>query len=673
MDLRVPPLQNIPQIRLQLREWVRTESFDELNRYFDNLEAEWAIAEPGSHHYLDTARTGTLFDFSVTPASDIARFFQAWIAACPDAFHPRLFMGSFCFGRAGNIRGTGWANSVTEDCWLGAALACELSAMHLLAAIERSPRPVAAGVTLMELCAHFREPAWLNELFRGQPARSMASDDQDPELLEMAVEHLARYGLVPLQEAPEALPAGLPQREAHELDQGQDYWLHRVIGWRADCLEALQSYANYLLPRWGGSHEDIEGFATGPLCAALNEAQRNVIRWVAFSDIHEYFPAKEEFNAAREVLADYEAWLERDLLPFYRGYALGDFAHFCAYSLDNPTRSMQMHVASVQAFPEGSYYRQIDGPFDAFLHLVVVNNMADETGAFRTAVERMCAMNEHGVPLAVKALGHQFGLWGFDKQPQQVADLLERAQVLGQRDLGETGLDIVSLPARVWWGGHHDESYYLALQWAERGLPGAAFFLHEIHSGRLDDVPQRYLDDAENLRWLQQGAQQGCPRSMFNLAWRKLFDDELDMTVRANFDEVVQLFEGARESTRAELRARIRIGILLRDYGTGEEQETGVQYLRSLVDCDDDWVAARTCAEIALAYMHGRGVTKSRFAAMEWAQHGVNQAPDDEGIQEVQYQVLNSHSLVKTLVTSIGAILGRGKVGVEDLPPKPAQ
>ncbi|NER59265.1 DUF4034 domain-containing protein [Pseudomonas sp. MAFF212428] len=88
-------MQNIPQIRLQLREWVRTESFDELNRYFDNLEAEWAIAEPGSHHYLDTARTGTLFDFSVTPASDIARFFSSLDSRLPGCLPPASVHGQF--------------------------------------------------------------------------------------------------------------------------------------------------------------------------------------------------------------------------------------------------------------------------------------------------------------------------------------------------------------------------------------------------------------------------------------------------------------------------------------------------------------------------------------------------------------------------------------------------
>ena len=49
--------------------------------------------------------------------------------------------------------------------------------------------------------------------------------------------------------------------------------------------------------------------------------------------------------------------LQRDLLPAYRGYALGYFGQFCSYSLDNQPRAMAMQVASVQAFPEGEYLK----------------------------------------------------------------------------------------------------------------------------------------------------------------------------------------------------------------------------------------------------------------------------------------------------------------------------
>ena len=110
--------------------------------------------------------------------------------------------------------------------------------------------------------------------------------------------------------------------------------------------------------------------------------------------------------------------------------------------------------------------------------------------------------------------------------------------------------------------------------------------------------------------------------------------------------------------------------MLLRDHGTEQEQQEGVRaYLRPLVDEDHDWRAARASAEIALAHAHGRGARKNRFAAIEWAQHASRLQPDDEGIDEIQSQVLNSHSLVKTIGTVFGAYMGRGGISAEDLPP----
>ena len=138
---------------------------------------------------------------------------------------------------------------------------------------------------------------------------------------------------------------------------------------------------------------------------------------------------------------------------------------------------------------------------------------------------------------------------------------------------------------------------------------------------------------------------------------------------RENLDRFCACFT-AHARSRAPTLARLRIGVLLRDHGTEQEQQEGVRaYLRPLVDEDHDWRAARASAEIALAYAHGRGARKNRFAAIEWAQHASRLQPDDEGIDEIQSQVLNSHSLVKTIGTVFGAYMGRGGISAEDLPP----
>lgn len=66
---------------------------------------------------------------------------------------------------------------MTQDRWIGAALACETAAAALLKAMTLSPRPVAACVTLMQMAAHFKEPYWLRQLFEGNSPETITEDD----------------------------------------------------------------------------------------------------------------------------------------------------------------------------------------------------------------------------------------------------------------------------------------------------------------------------------------------------------------------------------------------------------------------------------------------------------------------------------------------------------------
>lgn len=668
----VPALQTLSAIRRHVRELVRSQAYAELDRYYVDLEAQWRDADSDSHPYQEAARSGTLFDFSETPYADAAPFLQDWIAACPGAYHPQLIWGRYCFGRAADIRGYGWADSVTQDRWLGAAMAGENTVVALLASLQAHPQPVAAAVTLMELAAHFEEPAWLLALYRGDPAQPLAATGLDPELARAAAGHLAQYGLAPLQQAPTALPAILPPRDAHELEQGEDYWLHLILQWRPSCLEALLAYASYLTPRWGGSYEDINGLAAGPLAAGLTEAQRNAIRWVGVYDSLSDYPEAGETRAAESHRQQFEAWLKRDLRPQERGDALGRYANFHSFSLDDNARAHDLHVASVQAFTEPQYFRQVDGPFRSFAHLTLIHHKPDTTGAFKTALQRMMLMDELGTPLALAAAAHQFGLWDFAQDSARATQLLDRAAQLGCTQLDDS-FNILAAAAMFWDGGQHEIGYFLTREFADRQVPDAASAMYDIHRGFRDNTPDSYLDPAVRDQWLQRAVDAGSPLAKYNLAWRKLFEDNLDFADRANVDSVRQLLEDAREEPRTEGYARLRIGVLLRDHGTAEEQREGVQYLRSLVEHEDDWTSARASAEIALAYMHGRGATKNRFAAIEWASHASKLLPDNEGIDEIEAQVLNSHSLVKTVGTVFGAFLKRGGVTAEDLPPKSTQ
>jgi hypothetical protein len=81
--------------------------------------------------------------------------------------------------------------------------------------------------------------------------------------------------------------------------------------------------------------------------------------------------------------------------------------------------------------------------------------------------------------------------------------------------------------------------------------------------------------------------------------------------------------------------------------------------------------AARACAELGLAWMQGSGTRKqSRFAAIEWANRAVALQSSDPLIEEIQAEIRNSHSRVKTLFTVCGAALFRGDLHASELPPK---
>ena len=313
----------------------------------------------------------------------------------------------------------------------------------------------------------------------------------------------------------------------------------------------------------------------------------------------------------------------------------------------------------------------MDGPFRSFAHVSIIHGLPDDDGAFKSVLERMCHWDTVATPQALAAVAHHYGRWGFAQDPARAQQLLDRAAVLAQ-DQADDDFNVLAAAAMLWDGGDHEQGYFLTRQLADRRVADAASSMYDIHRGFRDNTPDSYLDDAVRDQWLQRAVEEGSPLAMYNMAYRNIFEDELDFSRRENLDKVLRLLHGARQEPRADALARLRIGVLLRDHGTEQEQQEGVRaYLRPLVDEDHDWRAARASAEIALAHAHGRGARKNRFAAIEWAQHASRLQPDDEGIDEIQSQVLNSHSLVKTIGTVFGAYMGRGGISAEDLPPKP--
>ena len=159
---------------------------------------------------------------------------------------------------------------------------------------------------------------------------------------------------------------------------------------------------------------------------------------------------------------------------------------------------------------------------------------------------------------------------GFRAGPGARAALLDRAAVLAQ-DQADDDFNVLAAAAMLWDGGDHEQGYFLTRQLADRRVADAASSMYDIHRGFRDNTPDSYLDDAVRDQWLQRAVEEGSPLAMYNMAYRNIFEDELDFS-RREPGQVLRLLHGARQEPRADALARLRIGVLLRDHGTEQEQ-----------------------------------------------------------------------------------------------------
>ncbi|WP_063803334.1 DUF4034 domain-containing protein [Burkholderia ubonensis] len=662
--------------QIKLRALVDAHDYTALTRYFEEAEVSWWASNDDLHPYTELILVGSLFDCSIGPEYERrSHFLHDWAIAQPNSYYPWLVLGRYCLGRAEDIRGSGGAQQVSQVQWLGAALACELAAKALLRAIAQHDRPVLAGIILMQLTLHFGEPQWLTDLFTGGPGSSIINRYRtDPENLEQAVRQLKLYGLKPLEEERVLgqLPGNLPARQAHELEYPADYWLHLLRSWRPNSLDVLWPYAYYLRPRWGGEPGDIEAFASGPLCRDLSEEQRNALRWIGEWDELEDFPEPSDTRDALASRERFEHWLQRDLRPYDRGVALGWYANFCHYTLQDKTKALEMHIESVRAFPSDWYFGAVDGPFRDFTNLMIYGRHEDSTGCFKQAVERLVAFDNHPTPLTVAALGHAYGRWGFAADPRRAQWLLDRVATM--RHLPFHNRDTfapIAVSKMLWEVGDYEHGYFLAHELAQRRVPNSSGHIYDLLSkAARDGHPAQYVADRAVIEhWQQLDADEGSPIARYNVAWRRYSRGEVDHKDRASLEQTIELLMGALDEAAVADRAILLIGSLWLEYGRAEEKSRARwEILPRIINAGESWVAGRACGEIAIAYQDGNGVPKNIYAAHEWADRAILLGPRDEYVMAVHSGVKKVKSKTGILASMLGWS-DRNKVTAKDLPP----
>jgi TPR repeat protein len=676
------PVTSLPPVPLEGPQWERYRQREDLRkamleRRFEVVErtltaletAWWQPADQAHDHYIFLAAGSGLFDYASTDADLRLELLNSWSQSYPGSYHARQILGHYYFRRACDIRTASWASNVGEDQWVGAHMACVTAAEHLLKAMTLSTRPALAAETMMQICQYLGQPDFVDDLFRGVPVeKTMQRDEFEPDLYEVACAQLARHGLKPPGIFSAVLPASVPPMQAGDMENPGYYWLRYCLALRPRWADILASYAQYLSPRWGGSDGEVEKFAIGPLCSALNEQERNSVRWPGIHDAMT-IPDYPEPGDIREIKARqkiFENWLARDLSDHLRFISLGKYANFTAYSLADWPLSHQRHVESVRYCITPATYPQVDGPFRDFTNRMLIKHFDDTEGAYNKILQTAARRFDEPTMLTMAAFAWQFGMWGIEADPDIATRLIDRAAQL--EPLYEPDEFTPMHACRmIWDGGFHKESAYLTRAFAERRVYSGAASLYDILRGIRPDTEPHLLDDKEADHWLEQAVEEGEPVALFNYAWRLENVDNLDLTVRDNFERVRSLYIEAMNSGM-EIAA-IKLASVDRRRGTEEEKQQAVAHMKTLITHHDDHLAGEAYGEVVLAYKYGDGVPKSEFIAMQWFDRFKELFPDHSSMEWMETQVYGSTGWQMAGRALRAFFLGK-KLSAEHLPPK---
>lgn len=677
----MPTVENLPPLSLDGPAWVRLRQqaelrkamlerrFDEVERLLAQLEEAWwqASAVPDDR-YTFLATSSALFDNGGVDAALRLELLNEWVRSHPTSYHAHMVSGEYYFRRACDIRTASWASEVGEDQWVAAHMACINAAEYLLKAMTLSQRPAVACETMMQICQYLGQPDFVDALFDGGPVKSaMQRDEFEPDIYEAACAQLARHGLKPPGIATATLPASAPTVQERDIQNPGYYWLRYCLSIKPGWADILADYAQYLSARWGGSEGEVKKFASGPLCAQLSEKERNAVRWPGVHDTLT-MPDYPEPGDARGVAArqkKFEQWLSQDLPDRVRFVALGKYANFTHYSLQDTELAHQRHVESVRYLKEPGTYPGVDGPFRDFTNLMLIHHVEDVEGAYARVLQTAARRFDEPTMLTMAAFAWQFGMWGIEADTGIATRLIDRAAQLAP--LYEPDAFTPMHACRmIWDGGFQDESAYLTRAFAERCVYGAAASMYDIVRGTRDDAKPHLLDESQADYWLERAVEEGEPVAFYNYAWRLENVQNTDLTIRVNFEQVRNLYVRALHGG-LELSA-IKVASVSRRHGTPEEKQQAVADMKSLIGHDDDHLAGEAYGEVVLAYKYGDGVPRSEFIAMQWFDRYKELFPDHSSLDWMETQVYGSSGW-QMAGRAIRAFFGN-KLSSDHLPPK---
>lgn len=576
---------------------------------------------------------------------------REWAARRPRSYHAWLALGIAWEAAAARIRSGQCADRVSRAQWIGAGMASEQAVACLLQALECNPQGRMAWHRLLRATCYLGEPQWLLAQQAGEaPDACPAAEGHDDATWQAGVAHVAALG-GPLQQIP-SLPACLAPRLPHEFEDGKIYWLRQALAVSPDDLDLLCDYLYFLYPRWGGSHEQMQGFIDGPICSGLTEAQRNHLRELKENDWIGMIEDSEDADDIAQVQECLDALLTMTLLPVTRARVLHAYTRHLAYLARTEVESvvrwdpvmMQRVYTMLEQMFELMPYRFAEWSLYTLQQCTAYAGIPDSADLMGRCLRLEELLHNDASALLWLDVARQAGLAGLEGDAPAAAGCREARFGLALRMAEVDHLDVGQHAVNLYDDVDSDAGIALFERLVARGHAGAMLAYSEVLSTTA--TPSRCgraaPDATRSTALLQQAAAAGHPVALCHWGLRLADQFHDDGCSEARNDALRcyrRVNDVAAPHHRAWPFAMKNLVQLLWD-GTAEEQREAVHEVLPRIWLQDDIaLEAWASRHLANAFLVGVGVDRNRWLASVWLERAEEREPDDPGIAELQYRL----------------------------------
>lgn len=287
-----------------LREWfvadiasfLRHKRYDELDELFNHaLTESFTSREAEKRYFLAwTQMCNPLYDLEplVEAGPEGLKLIKAWQDARPRSTHAWLAEVQYWNHRAWLYRSYGWARDTTQAMWICASACNEQMMIAAINAIDCDPRQWMAASLANTNAQVFGFPDWMADYLQGNETvgtpgapKLAAYHQHSPQEIDalMAFSGLSLDNAVcPSLPRPSVLLTTVD-------DLSFNYWLTVCLRIFPTAYSALGEYLPFRMPRWNGTHQEINEFLASGACAHLSDSEREhlelLIWWDEYRDL----------------------------------------------------------------------------------------------------------------------------------------------------------------------------------------------------------------------------------------------------------------------------------------------------------------------------------------------------------------------------------------------------